>query len=204
MLNDLMAAGGPGFLIPAALFMITVYVTRGLFGLYGSKQQSRREFLEIWNPDRINDDFWLEVTVRHLFGTYLPAPVIRIALKQSCASQSLIELAGLWGVLHYDSVHRTVRWKSSNPYLRKVRLCIPVVLYFSMASLGIAFCVLAYASNNLFARWLYSVAALILGSGAILSLAESDAAKIARHTGEQWIDRINAVAASNRSLQKQK
>jgi hypothetical protein len=96
-MKELVEAGGAGFLIPAVLFAIVLYAARGLFGLHDQKSKIRREFLELWDRARSQDDLWLEVAVRHWMGAYLPAHVIRLAFEQPDKSQSLIESYGRVG-----------------------------------------------------------------------------------------------------------
>jgi hypothetical protein len=70
VLKDILEVGGAGYLVPALLLLCSLYVTRGLWGLHGRRSQHRREFLELWDSAQSKDDLWLEVAVRHLFGTY--------------------------------------------------------------------------------------------------------------------------------------
>ena len=74
-------------------------------------QPASAGILEHWDPKRIDDDLWLEVTIRHLYGTHLPAHVIRTAFAHPHTSQALIDLSGLWLFLDYDSESRSVRWR---------------------------------------------------------------------------------------------
>lgn len=112
LIEDLVSAGGPGLIIPAVMFILVLYGARGFFGWHGRRSQNRKEFLDLWTSERISDDLWLEVTVRHLFGTYLPAHVIRTALRHPSSAQALLDLSALWPLLHYDADSRTVRWRS--------------------------------------------------------------------------------------------
>jgi hypothetical protein len=198
VLKDVVDAGGPGLLIPAILFALVLYAARGLFGLHGRKNQNRREFLELWNPERVDDGLWLEVTVRHLFGTYLPAHVIRVALAHPASSQALIELSELWAFFHYDASNQTIRWKSSRhqkPVARKLSRYMPLLRYFGLALLGAACGLFAYWNDNSLIKWIYSFLALIFAIGALTNLMHDDAVKIADESGEDWIARINASTA---------
>ena len=111
MFKDLISAGGPGLLIPVVLFALLFYAIRGLFGLHGRRSQHRREFLEHWDVKRIDDDLWLEVTIRHLYGTHLPAHVIRTAFAHPHTSQALLDLSELWPLLDYAPETRGVSWR---------------------------------------------------------------------------------------------
>ena len=108
-MKELIEIGGIGFVIPAVLSVLVLYIARGLFGMHGRRSQARKEFLELWNDARASDDLWLEVSVRHLVGTYLPAHVVRLALAGPDKAQSLFDLAELWLLLRYDREARTVR-----------------------------------------------------------------------------------------------
>ena len=193
MLKDVIAAGGSGLLIPAVLFAVVLYVVRGLFGLHGRKSQHRREFLERWDPGRIEDGLWLEVTVRQLYGAYLPAHVIRTALAQPHASLALIELSELWPLLHYDPDSRTVRWRHRrhrHPTMRRLARYWPTTRYVLLA-LGASLAMLAsYRSDGLI-QWIFAVLAVVLVAGAFVSLTSDDAEKIADTVGVAWIDSIN-------------
>src|SRR5690242_1795494 len=96
MIKDIVDAAGTGFLIPAILVAMLVAAIKGFFGVFNRKGQTRKEFLEHWDAGRKEDDVWLEVTVRHLFGEYLPADVIRLALQQLHKTLAIREIAEIW------------------------------------------------------------------------------------------------------------
>ena len=193
MFKDMIAAGGPGLLIPIVLFALIIYATRGLFDLHGRRSQHRREFLEHWDPKRADDDLWLEVTVRHLYGQLLPAHVIRTALNHPHCSQALIDLSEIWEFYHYDSDTQTVRWahtRHKNAVRRWLNHRWSLARYFLLASMAMgAIYVAAHASG--LSQWLYATAAAMCGIGAFISLWRCDAEKKAADAGEIWIKRIN-------------
>lgn len=41
-MKEILEAGGAAFLMPAVLFAIVLYLSRGLFGLYGRRSQNRK------------------------------------------------------------------------------------------------------------------------------------------------------------------
>lgn len=195
MITDLVSAGGTGLLIPAVLFVLVLYGARGLFGWHGRRSQNRKEFLDLWTSERIDDDLWLEVTVRHLFGTYLPAHVIRTALRHPSSAQSLLDLSDLWPLLRYDAGSKTVRWKSArHRHLtrRSITRYAPLIRYSLLAGLASGAGLFAYlASDNSLIRWTYSFLTLVLAGAAFASLNQEDAFKVAAESGERWISRIN-------------
>lgn len=196
MFNDLISAGGPGLLIPVVLFALLFYATHGLFGLHGRRSQHRREFLEHWDPKRIDDDLWLEVTIRHLYGTHLPAHVIRTAFAHPHTSQALLDLSELWLFLDYDPETRRVSWQHKRHRRSTTRALLlhwPTLRYFLFACSGASVGYLATRVGGL-NQWVFAVLAMILLVAAFLSLWHSDADKVAATVGEAWIERINAAS----------
>lgn len=171
--------------------------TRGLFGLHGRRSQHRREFLDQWDPARIDDDLWLEVAIRHLWGTSLPAHVIRTAMKYPHSSQGLADLSELWELFEYDPCTRTVRWRklrSRSGAARKLARHWPFIRYMVFACIGMGATDWAPMANGL-GQWVFSVFAMIMGVGAVLSLCHSDVEKTATCVSERWISLINMDAA---------
>lgn len=196
LITDLVSAGGAGLLIPAVLFVLVHYGARGLFGWHGRRSRNRKEFLDLWTSERIDDDLWLEVTVRHLFGRYLPAHVIRTALQHPASAQSLLDLSDLWPLLRYDADSKTVRWKNArHRHLdrRPIARYMPLIRYFLLAGLASGAGLFAYLANdNSLIRWTYSFLTLVLAGAAFVSVNQEDAIKVAAESGEKWILRINS------------
>lgn len=194
MIKDVVAAGGAGLLIPAVLFALLLYVTRGLFGLHGRRSQHRREFLDIWDPKRADDGIWLEVTVRHLCGTSLPAHVIHTALKHPHSSQAIYELSELWQFFDYDPETRLVRWahaRHKRVFLRQLSRIWPFVRYMLLASVAMGALYAALHTNGI-AQWTCGFLTTIFGVGAFVSLWFSDGENTAARVGDAWIERINS------------
>lgn len=203
MIKDVIDAGGPSLLIPVVLFALLFYAVRGLFGLHGRRSQHRREFLEQWDPKRFDDDLWLEVTIRHLYGTALPAHVIRTAFEHPHTSQALADLSDLWPFFNYDPETRTVRWqhrRHRHPTVRGLLRHWPVARYFLFAAAAVAGVYLATNVQGL-NQWIFSIFAIITGSAAFLSLWHGEAEKAAAAVGEPWIRRINGGTSCSRAME---
>lgn len=201
LIRDVIAAGGAGFFIPVVLFALLLYAVRGLFGLHGRRSQHRREFLEHWDATRIDDDLWLEVTIRHLYGTHLPAHVIRNALAHPHTSQALLDLSELWDFFDYDPETRGVAWKYTPHRSARIRALLrhwPTLRYFLFAGVGALAAYLATHATG-FSQWAYAILATVMIAAAFLSLWHGEALKIAERVGESWIRRINADLASHRT-----
>jgi hypothetical protein len=194
-MGEILATGGKEFLLPVSLFFLTLYAARGLFGIHGRRSQNRKEFLELWSEARAQSDLWLEVSVRHLFGTFLPAHIIRLALKQPDRGQALAELSELWPLLHLDRDTLQVRWlyrRHCAPKRRRFVRALVSIAYFACAGASIFGARLAfhYGSDS-FSGWLYGVGAIVSGITAYICLAREDAMKTAVRVGEEWLTRIN-------------
>jgi hypothetical protein len=64
---------GAWAVVPAASVAFAGYAFSMLIGLHRTKSQQRMEFLGLWRGAGHMDDMAIEVAVRHLCGTYLPA-----------------------------------------------------------------------------------------------------------------------------------
>lgn len=197
-MTEILAAGGTSYLIPAVLFVLVLYVARGLFGLHGRRSQSRKEFLELWESARSQDDLWLEISVRHLFGAYLPTHVIRIALQQPDKAQSLLDLAEVWSLFQFDPETRTVNWKNKRHLTSARRRGGQIALlsaYFACALFAVLSAVIAANSGpSSLLGWVYGFCATVLGALAIICLLREDTIKTAASVGQGWVDRINQSA----------
>lgn len=198
-MKEILAVGGPGYLIPAVLFVVVLYLIRGLFGLHGRRGQHRKEFLELWDKTRSQDDLWLEVAIRHLCGAYLPAHVIRLALAQPDKSQSLFDLADLWPLFRFNPESQTVTWqKKRHNSLAKRRVGRAILLagYFACALLAaLAALVASKSSAGSFVGWVYSVLSVASVFAALICLMREDTIKVAAAVGDDWLIRINQLAA---------
>ena len=201
-MKELVEAGGVGYLIPAVLAAFVFYFLRGFFSMYVHKSVARREFLELWERSRSEDDVWLEVAVRHWIGTYLPAHVIRLALAQPDKTQSLFELAELWSFLLYHRATRTVRWRSPRfnaLECSKLGRWLWGLVYLVLIFSAMVFGMVAYQMTEINGtRWIYSGSALLFLFFALAALAREDSGKVIASNGEEWIARINAAASSGR------
>lgn len=197
-LDKIIEMGGQGFVLPALLSVLVLYAIRGLFGLHGRRSQHRKEFLELWDSARSQDDFWLEVVVKHLVGVYLPAHVIRIALAQPNRSDALFELAQLWPLWRYQPDVMKVEWiNRHHQVLSKRKLVSKFIFaaYFSCATISVAGAVVAaHFGHGAISGWVYGLFAAIMAVAAISCIFFDETIKIAVDVGDDWVDRINRSA----------
>lgn len=194
-MDKIIEMGGQGFIIPAVFSVLVLYATRGLFGLHGRRSQHRKEFLELWDNSRSEDDFWLEVIVKHLIGVYLPAHVIRIALSQPNRSDALFELAQLWPLWRYQAGAKKVEWINQHHRTilkRKFLKKIIFIAYFSCAMIAIAGAIAAaHFGHGHFYGWLYGAFAVIMAVAASGCIFFDETIRVAIDVGDDWVDRIN-------------
>ncbi len=202
LLDKILEMGGQGFIIPAVLSVLVLYATRGLFGLHGRRSQNRKDFLELWDSARSQDDFWLEVVVKHLIGVYLPAHVIRLALAQPNRSDALFELAELWPLWRYRPDAEKVEWLNRHHQAISKRKAIRKIIFLAyFACAGIAVCAAvagAYFGHGTFSGWVYGAFAVIMAVAAIGCVLRDDTMRIAVEVGDEWVDRINRSASPSR------
>lgn len=198
MLKEILEVGGSGYLIPVLLLIGSLYVTRGIFGLHGRRSQHRREFLELWDSAQSQDDLWLEVAIRHLFGTYMPARVIRLALNQSDKSQALRDLSELWPLLRFNEESHMAswrgRWLRSSKH-RKIQryLFLAGYVLFPLVAVGSALIAIGSPTAS-FASWIYWVNAALFVVVAFICLEKTETVGIAERVGDEWLARINRCA----------
>lgn len=198
-LDKILEMGGQGFFIPAVLSVLVLYATRGLFGLHGRRSQHRKDFLELWDSARSQDDFWLEVVVKHLIGVYLPAHVIRLALAQPNRSDALFELAELWPLWRYRPDSEKVEWLNRHHQVISKRKAIRkmiLIAYFACAGIAVSAAVAAsYFGHGTFSGWLYGAFAVIMAVAAIGCVLRDETMRIAVEIGDDWVERINRSAS---------
>ena len=111
MLEQLLNVLGKPFVLPAAFVLVGAWMINKLGALHDSRRRSRIEFLERWEAIDRMDDMRLEVTVRHLIGTYLPAEVIRTIDRTPFPTQTLFDLASIWSFVRFDPQTQQLVWK---------------------------------------------------------------------------------------------
>ena len=202
MLKEILELGGASYLIPALLLICFFNVTRALWGLHGRRSQHRKEFLDLWDGAQSKDDLWLEVAIRHLFGTYMPARVIRLALGQSDKSQALRDLSELWPLLHFNEDSQTANWRGRwyrSRIRRKIQRYFLLAGYALLPFVAVGFALIAIASpSNSFPSWTYWVNAALAAVVAAICLEKAETAGIAERVGDEWLARINRRATGTK------
>lgn len=142
MLDQLLALLGKPFVLPAAFLLLGAWTVNKLNVLHDSKRRNRIEFLEQWQSLDGMDDMRLEVTVRHLIGTYLPAEVVRSVGRSPFPTQTLLDLADIWSLVRFDHQTRRLDWKKNaygEPAPRRWRRFLLFLGYVGFALVAVFF-----------------------------------------------------------------
>lgn len=187
---------GHWFAVPAALAALAAYGITVLLGLHRSRSQQRLEFLQLWNSVENEDDMKLEVLIRHHFGTYLPASVIRRLCAQDYCAANILELSQLWPLYRYDHRTGSVYWRESS-YERRSTLRKKAVLYsigyFLSALLSIGFAAIAINNGPTeFVSWICGLNTLLFLFIAGGSLSRSEVFSLAAKRGHDWLHRLDS------------
>lgn len=111
MIEKLLEVSNGKLLIPVLSALAGAVLVKGIFNLHRSKSADRRDFLDLWMRNEGRDDIWLEVSVRHLFGTYLPASIIRSLMQGPQAARALLEVSEFWDLLEMNDETLELNWK---------------------------------------------------------------------------------------------
>lgn len=194
-MREILEIGGAGFLIPVVLFVLVLYAIKGLYGLIGHRSRHRKEFLDLWDPARAQDDLWLEVIVRHHFGTTMPAGIIRLALAQPDKSRALLELCELWPLFRYDRETQTVAWLHRwhvKPKTRRLesRLMLGGYLVLALYALWTFTQVPEHGATTV-NGWIHAIGGVVFAGWALAAIARYSTMTAATDNGDEWIRRIN-------------
>jgi hypothetical protein len=191
MIEELLKAGGPNFLVPILVVVVGTALIKGLFGVHRSKSADRKDFLDFWSRRELQDDMWLEVAVRHLFGAYLPASLIRSLLQSPQVARSILEISESWNLLDMDDETKELRWKrerhSQANNRRRERWAFSTI-YFVAMCVAVFFAIKAITTSiGGIPSWISWVYALFLGGFALWCLSKADALKTADTAVPRWL-----------------
>jgi hypothetical protein len=191
MIEEVLRVGGQKLLIPVLVVAIGTALVKGLFGVHRSKSADRKDFLDLWSRRQSQDDMWLEVAVRHLFGTYLPASLIRSLLQSPQAARSILEISDSWNLLNMDDETNELRWKKerhSQAKNRRRERWAFFAIYFVAMYVAVFFAIKAITTSvGGMPSWISWVYALFLGGIALWCSSKSDALKIADRAVPRWL-----------------
>lgn len=191
MIDKLLQMGDGRLLIPIVVIAAGIVLVRGVFSLNRSRSADRRDFLDLFQKSEAQNDLWLSVAIRHLFGAYLPADLIRQLMSGPQPGRALSEVAGVWDLLDMDDETRELYWRRGlfkSPKARKNAVRLLLVMYFILAfsALWLAYwsVIGRFEGTTLGIAWMYTVLGLF---GAFFCLSYSDTLKDADKAARRWL-----------------
>jgi len=203
MMEEILKTLGPWAVVPAASMALAGYAISVLVGLHRTKSQQRIEFLNLWRGADQMDDMALEVAVRHLCGTYLPARIVRRICNSDHCADGVFEVAQLWPLFRYDAVSGTVGWAKPEYAIEKKLSAGKrwyAAAYFGLALTAFGFLAVAVgAGPTKLLAWVCGLNTLLFPVLAFASLAKSETFALAGKVGLQWLGKLNGGAGVARS-----
>jgi hypothetical protein len=191
MIEKLMEQSDGRLFVPFAIVAFASLAAKAIFGLQRSRSADRKDFLELLKRQGDHDDFYLCIAVRHLFGTYLPAALIRELMRAAQPGRALCEIANAWDLVDQDDLTGEIVWRKkrhrSARYRRGVtRLFSMAYLAIASASLWLAYLILSdvLTGTPAVVGWIYVCLGLIF---AFWCLCRSDLTKSGSAAIERWI-----------------
>lgn len=191
MIENLIEASSGKLLIPILFAIVGGAVIKAICSVHRTKSADRRDFLELWTKEQDRDDFWLEVAVRHLFGTYLPASLIRSLMRSPQAARAILEVSEFWDLIEIDDETLQLHWRKSThaeARTRKQRIFGLNVLYFISMGGGLLsgyLAVVGHLSSRMSFNF-YIYAAFLIGA-AFYCLSRVDLLRTAHTGGPRWL-----------------
>jgi hypothetical protein len=196
MIDDVVSAIGSWAILPAALLALAGYLISLLVGLHGSKSQLRTKFLELWPNALRQDDMSLEVTVRHGFGTYLPASVIRRVCRLDHCADRILHLTQLWPLLHHRRPDGQLQWIKVSYEDPKTLAWAErgfTALYFSISFAAFAsFGAAIELGHKSTLAWMCGLNALLFLTLAFAMLSKAEMFSLARKQGARLLGEVNS------------
>jgi hypothetical protein len=191
MIGKLMEQSDGKLFVPIAIVAFASLAAKAIFGLQRSRSADRKDFLELLKRQEDHDDFYLCLAVRHLFGAYLPAALIRKLMQTAQPGRALCDIANAWDLVDQDDVTGEIVWRNERHHSARYRRLVARffhVGYFALAcvALWIAYLALSGALTGRAAviGWVYVCLGLI---SAFWCLYRGDLTKSGSAAIERWI-----------------
>ena len=191
VIDKLMQMGDGRLLIPLIVVAVAVVLVKGGFSLARSRSVDRRDFLELFQKDQGENDLWLSVAIRHLYGAHLPTSLIRQLMSAPQPGRALLEVANSWELLDMDDETGSLHWRRklfSSAKARRNIIWLMYTFYFGLAATSLVLGYRAITRDleglNLWVTWAYSI---LCAFGAFASLVYGDTLKDASKAAQRWL-----------------
>lgn len=191
MIEKLLALADGRLVIPLIVVVAGVAMVRGAFTLSRSRSQDRRDFLDLFRTHDAQSDLWMTVAIRHVFGAYLPAALIRQLMSGPQPGRALLEVGATWDFFEMNDETGVLTWRRESlrsVETRKILIRVLVGLYVVLGSvsLWLAYSCLTgvFEGRTLWVAWVY----VVLGAfSAFGCLSYGDNLKGADKAARRWL-----------------
>lgn len=191
MFDKLLSLGSEKLLIPLVVVAVGVALARGLFTVARSHSQDRKEFLDLFRNHEAQNDLWLTVAVRHVFGAYLPANLIRQLMSSPQPGRALLEVGRAWDFIDMDDETGELFWRRKffrPAWARNTAIVLLAAAYFVLACAAILLAYVCLTGNfdgkALWIAWTYAILSAL---GALAALTYGDNLKDASKAISRWL-----------------
>lgn len=188
--------GFPGLAVVIPITAAVLAMFRWAISRHDVHSSRRKDFLLHWkNPDEL-DDLSVEVLVRQLTGTYLPAAVVRrvCSHRNRETARTLVRLADMWSLVLWDPNRAEVTWKrgAASPLVRKLRGTLAWVAFFAAFIVGASMVVYVAVTRPSGSVAMVAVLwGVTLVTASVLALVRTDAWGAANTWGEALLEAAN-------------
>lgn len=192
MLSTLLEITEHRFLIPLLLIVAATALAKGVFGMHRFRSQDRKEFLGLWASRKSSDDLWMEVAIRHQFGEFLPASLIRSLMSAPQAGRALLDVSTIWGLLDQNDETGEVHWRKKRHSERMwrgiERHLLNIGYFLSMgAALLLGYLVVKAPDGDAFSFGTLWVLVIMLVIFAFVALAKAEVLRTAEEAAPRWL-----------------
>lgn len=191
MIEKLLEIGDGKLIVPLIVVSVGMALAKGLFSFSRSRSQDRKDFLDLFRAGNDETDLWITVSIRHVFGAYLPASLIRQLMSGPQPGRALLEVANAWDFIDMDDETGELFWRRKILRSVKARLVlirVLAILYFVLASISLFLAYLcltgSFDGRTLWIAWAY---VLLSGGVALGALMYGDNLRDAHKVVHRWL-----------------
>ena len=175
MIDALLKVGGTTVLVPCLFALLVGSCAKGLFGVHQSRRATRKDFLDLWSHKDVHDELWLQTVIRHLFGEWLPVPVIRLLMTSPQSGRALVEISDAWDFLEIEDETQSLRWKApkhAKPSCRRREFRLWMLAYWVLGLLAIGMMIHALTGSAegtaLIVHWVLAIELAVFAAACLL------------------------------------
>lgn len=187
----------PGLVLVAPMAVAALAIFKWGVSRHDAQFARQREFLQNWKDPEHLDDLSIEVLVRQLTGSYLPAALVRRVCRRERTEvvRTLIDLAVIWPLVEWDACTGRATWKriAKSPRIRRLKEFVLWLAYLTAGILGgSALVAVALQKPDPIIGFAATAWGVILVSFAGIALWKTDAWGTANKCGDVLLRSVNS------------